>query len=794
MYSGTYVPVVMNMPAGSPEEQMLYYYGAPFYVMPPQQYSVHPTGLNTFYNVLPGPTSPTNGMLYYNDQDVHNQTQFPMIPPLQQHPTTMRKRKTIIVRDPNQDHKDITEEIILEAGRSRKPTLPVGNDFSVPVPLQQLDQLVENEHVYYVDRAQGPPAPADLEPDEQLESYSVPYAALDGAEKHTSSAEPGPAQAITPTPDKTEPVQVPPEVPASVLFAIDKPAESDTAPRPDDSQFLREDKPELAFQQSDFDLEPVSTTVENYSVSPVIVQHLASAETPADEIVEQKVELLKNEPEPSSGDESNDGVLSPVEEPKTTPCPDKPELAFQQSDFDLEPVSTTVETYSVSPVIVEHLASAETPADEIVEQEAEPPKNEPEPSSEDESNDGVLSPVEDPINNTMHKPEMENKRIQYGREFLLRMQFMPDCMQKPEGLPFIPDVVLRKCNQNRLPPDPQRLISRDPFFIPAFADNRSMIPNEKRAPQPNAIWRRPPPNKFLLHVPMNEEVKLKKAENAWKPRIKSSNSTEDLETQKTEKLFRTVRSILNKLTPEMFDQLMKQVKELHIDTEERLKGVVNLIFENAIDEPNFSMGYGIMCKSLAAINVPMANKPHSNVNFQRLLLHRCQKEFDKDKTSNDVLDKKQRELEAAVSASERERLQDELEEAKNKTRRKTKGNVKFIGELFKLRLLTESIIHNCVVKLLKKNDEESLECLSILLTTAGKEMDVKKAKVQMDKYFKKMEEIVKGKKTSSRVRFMLQDVIYLRLNNWVPRRVVEGPKTIESIHMDAKWSSRRSKE
>ncbi|KAI5627652.1 eukaryotic translation initiation factor 4 gamma 3 isoform X3, partial [Silurus asotus] len=194
------------------------------------------------------------------------------------------------------------------------------------------------------------------------------------------------------------------------------------------------------------------------------------------------------------------------------------------------------------------------------------------------------------------------------------------------------------------------------------------------------------------------------------------------------KLFRTVRSILNKLTPEMFDQLMKQVKELHIDTEERLKGVVNLIFENAIDEPNFSMGYGTMCKSLAAINVPMTNKPHSNVNFQRLLLNCCQKEFEKDKTSNDVLDKKQRELEAAVSASERERLQDELEETKNKSRRKTKGNVKFIGELFKLRLLTESIIHNCVVKLLKKNDEESLECLSILLTTAGKEMDVKKSK------------------------------------------------------------------
>ncbi|XP_046692083.1 eukaryotic translation initiation factor 4 gamma 3-like isoform X2 [Silurus meridionalis] len=109
---------------------------APVHVVPPQQYSVHPTGFNTGYTLLPVPTTPTNGMFYYNDQAVDNQTPFPMVPPLQQHPSTKRKRKTIVVRDPNQDNKDITEEIISEAGRSRKPTLPVGNVFSVPMPLQ----------------------------------------------------------------------------------------------------------------------------------------------------------------------------------------------------------------------------------------------------------------------------------------------------------------------------------------------------------------------------------------------------------------------------------------------------------------------------------------------------------------------------------------------------------------------------------------------------------------------------------------------------------------------------------
>lgn len=47
----------------------------------------------------------------------------------------------------------------------------------------------------------------------------------------------------------------------------------------------------------------------------------------------------------------------------------------------------------------------------------------------------------------------------------------------------------------------------------------------------------------------------------------------------------------------------------------------------------------------------MADKPNSTVNFRKLLLNRCQKEFEKDKVNDDVFEKKQRELEAAASVS-----------------------------------------------------------------------------------------------------------------------------------------------
>ncbi|XP_050787094.1 eukaryotic translation initiation factor 4 gamma 3 isoform X5 [Gopherus flavomarginatus] len=479
------------------------------------------------------------------------------------------------------------------------------------------------------------------------------------------------------------------------------------------------------------------------------------------------------------------------------------------------------------------------------EQEAEPIRNGAEFVSEREGPDANSGSTESSGEGLVYqyKPEQwkpmnpEGKK-QYDREFLLDFQFMPACIQKPEGLPPISDVVLDKVrgdpvkqiNQQKLSIrtlDP-RILPRGPDFTPAFADfgrqtsggrgvaackvqNNPGMPSVARCGTPacpllvsshpplrnlpigllNVGPRRSQPSqrrepRKIITVCVKEDVHLKKAENAWKPSLKRDSQAEDPENIKTQELFRKVRSILNKLTPQMFNQLMKQVTDLTVDTEERLKGVIDLVFEKAIDEPSFSVAYANMCRCLVTLKVPMADKPGSTVNFRKLLLNRCQKEFEKDKADDDVFEKKQKELEAATTPEEKTRLHDELEEAKDKARRRSIGNIKFIGELFKLKMLTEAIMHDCVVKLLKNHDEESLECLCRLLTTIGKDLDFEKAKPRMDQYFNQMEKIVKERKTSSRIRFMLQDVIDLRLCNWVSRRADQGPKTIEQIHKEAK--------
>ncbi|KAJ8334172.1 hypothetical protein SKAU_G00398110 [Synaphobranchus kaupii] len=103
-------------------------------------------------------------------------------------------------------------------------------------------------------------------------------------------------------------------------------------------------------------------------------------------------------------------------------------------------------------------------------------------------------------------------------------------------------------------------------------------------------------------------------------------------------------------------------------------------------------------------------------------------------------------------------------------RRRTVGAMKVLGELFKLNMVRDVVILGCVGTYLNTQSEEALECLFCLITTTGAVLDCKN---------------VKEGKTTSRVRFMLQDVMDLRQNNWVPRRYEQGPKIISQVHEEA---------
>lgn len=57
----------------------------------------------------------------------------------------------------------------------------------------------------------------------------------------------------------------------------------------------------------------------------------------------------------------------------------------------------------------------------------------------------------------------------------------------------------------------------------------------------------------------------------------------------------------------------------------------------------------------------------------------------------------------------------------------------------------------------------------------------------MDQYFGRMRSLMNNKELPARIRFLLQDTVELRENNWVPRKafIDNGPKTIIQIRQDA---------
>ena len=107
--------------------------------------------------------------------------------------------------------------------------------------------------------------------------------------------------------------------------------------------------------------------------------------------------------------------------------------------------------------------------------------------------------------------------------------------------------------------------------------------------------------------------------------------TESLPNQDPIKILeRNVQAILNKLTPQNFDKLVAEFKVLKIDTVPKLEACVELIFEKAVDEHEFSQFYARMCEVLSGKKVTNESSGQKHMNFQRMMITHCQKEFERD--------------------------------------------------------------------------------------------------------------------------------------------------------------------
>ena len=144
-----------------------------------------------------------------------------------------------------------------------------------------------------------------------------------------------------------------------------------------------------------------------------------------------------------------------------------------------------------------------------------------------------------------------------------------------------------------------------------------------------------------------------------------------------QELGRKVIAILNKLTPQKFDTLVLRFQELPIDSTEKLSLFMELIFEKAVavDEPSFSVAYASMCGELQKKKVQDADG--KEINFRKLLIMRCQQEFEKDYMEGLDREKHVSEMEATTDEDTKKRIKGEFEALERKLRKRSLGNIRY---------------------------------------------------------------------------------------------------------------------
>lgn len=193
-----------------------------------------------------------------------------------------------------------------------------------------------------------------------------------------------------------------------------------------------------------------------------------------------------------------------------------------------------------------------------------------------------------------------------------------------------------------------------------------------------------------------------------------------------------LKSMLNKITEEKFLPLSLEIRTLfeeRIRDDKQLEECAESILEKAIQEPGYCSLYAQLCQFLS----------EERKTFKMVLLHTCQKIF------QNVLD-----------CQERWRGKRIL------------GCVQIIGELYNINLIPSKIIFCDVARrLVLEKSDLSLDALCQLLTRTGRKMDEHSTvAINLNVYFAFLEKFQKDEQLSSRIRFLILDLLDLRKAKW----------------------------
>jgi translation initiation factor 4G len=268
------------------------------------------------------------------------------------------------------------------------------------------------------------------------------------------------------------------------------------------------------------------------------------------------------------------------------------------------------------------------------------------------------------------------------------------------------------------------------------------------------------------HISNEPPVKLETTENRWVPHSAQKNDkAAEKEVEELDELERKIKGLLNKLTLEKFQKLSTQIIDLGTKSSAFLTKTMNLVFDKALDEPNFCVVYAHLCSYCHRVvdREVVTEKEGKTQNvkvgefFRAALLTRCQKEFEEGPKWD----------ESVASDSNMQMLTDEYY-VQAKAKRHGLGLVKFIGELFKEGMLTDKIMARCISTFMAASSkdalpsEEKIESVCKLLSTVGVRMERSSGQF-LDSIFHALTSLAAAEGFPKRIKFLIMVMFFLPL-------------------------------
>jgi len=252
---------------------------------------------------------------------------------------------------------------------------------------------------------------------------------------------------------------------------------------------------------------------------------------------------------------------------------------------------------------------------------------------------------------------------------------------------------------------------------------------------------------------------------------------------------RKLRSLLNRLTAHNFPSISQQIvdwtnRSATQHDSQSLRKLAQLILQQLTDcgpRPR-------LCASLCLELIQLSNGLKCEIDgvshsggwlFRHLLDRACKEEFQKRVFCEQVEKIADDQVLATAGADGQEDPHTQGEDvtvaerfyAAQKAKRQRLALVQFMGELFKVGMLAQTTLFELIGKLfsnINPPDEKFIECFCCLMMIVGGLLDKERMR-QIATYFSRIESLCSDPRFTLRARFMFQNLIEARQNNWVER-------------------------